>query len=112
RRRASKCTQRTATDGTLEDPRQPAPQSCCSFIVFMAACFVRTISGIAALVVTLCLSRDRVSGLSARDDGSADSSARHPMDQPLLERLGRLPHEHGSDRAVVCFSAAPGVADV
>ena len=86
--RRSKGSQRTAADGALEDPRQPASQPGCSFVVSVARCFVRAFSRFAILVVAFCFSGDRISGLPARHNRSADSSARHSVDQPLLERLG------------------------
>ncbi len=111
-RRASKGAQRTAADRALEDPRQPAAQPRRAVVVPVARCFVRVVSGFGVALVSVCFSGDRVSGLPARDHRSVDPSARHSVDQPFLECLGRLPHQHRADRAVVCFSAAPGVADV
>src|SRR5205085_9295103 len=51
-------------------------------------------------------------GPFASDHRLVNSSSRRSMDQSLLEHLGRLPHEHRTDRALLRFSAAPGLAHV
>ncbi len=96
----------------LEDPRQSPSQPRRSGVVSVARRFVCDVPRLRFALVALRLSRHRVSGLPARDDGPCNASARHSLDQPLLEPLGRLPHQHRTDRAVVCVPASPGMVDV
>ena len=70
------------------------------------------ISRFAVALVSLCFSGDRVPGLTARNHGSVDTSARHSLDQSFLESLGRLSHQHRADRTLVYFPGAPSVVDV
>src|SRR5688572_32757625 len=78
----------------------------------MARRLLHDLSGLVAAVVPVCVSNDRISGLPARNNGSADSSQGTSLDQSFLEPVGRLPHKHFAGRVIVRLPAAPGVSDV
>src|SRR5688572_12494822 len=96
----------------MENSRQSAAESRRTNVISVARCFVHDLSGIAAVLVSVCFSDNSVSGLPSRRDGPADPSPRNSLDQSLLESLGRLPHQHVTGRALVRLPAASGLSDV
>ena len=68
--------------------------------------------GLGVAVGPFCFSGHRVPCPPARNHGSVDAPARNSLDQPFLECLGRLSHQHRADSVVICFPGAPGVANV
>src|SRR5204863_1350875 len=53
----------------------------------------------------------RVAGLPARDIRSFNSPTRYPLDQSLLEYLGRLSHQHRAVCSDTCLATPPGIPD-
>src|SRR6185503_16324015 len=96
----------------MEDSRQSASQPRCSFSFSLARCVVCALSRVDVALVSVCFSGDCFSSLFACDHRSPDASAWNSLDESLLESLGRLPHQHCADRALVCVSSASGMVDV
>ena len=111
RRQAKQGSQPAAFNRALENTRQPAPQSGGAVAFSLAAGGVDHLSRFGPAVDTVRGGGDCFSCLPSRDHQPSDSSARHSMDQPLLERLGRRANQHRPGRAVVVLLAASGVPD-
>src|SRR6266480_7355324 len=77
----------------------------------MAACRLDRFSRLTSVVESFCRSYDRLPCLSACNDKPVGTSAWHPLDQPLLECLGRCPNQYSPGRIVNHLSGASGLPD-